>query len=149
MFHIRSRLPLQKQRQTATLHKCSRGASSTGRPDSKRCTAHFHCDAVMTEQRSSDCEVDTEDVDTTGNSQSAESIAETSSMPATQASSTTAPVETEDDGKNGDEARTDTSAAKASRQGNQQKQNEGAIDLERLMNTIEMTRVSTHTHAPR
>jgi hypothetical protein len=103
----------------------------------------------MTEQRSSDCEVDTEDVDTTGNSQSAESIAETSSMPATQASSTTAPVETEDDGKNGDEARTDTSAAKASRQGNQQKQNEGAIDLERLMNTIEMTRVSSHTHAPR
>ncbi|KAJ9109073.1 hypothetical protein QFC21_000400 [Naganishia friedmannii] len=92
----------------------------------------------MTDARCSDWEADTEDVDTAGNSQSAESIEGPNSMPTFQASSIAAPMETEEESKGRDEARAKTSTTVS--QGKQQKQSEGVIDLEKLMNTIDMTR---------
>lgn len=80
-------------------------------------------------------------MDTAGKSQSTYSIEETNSIPTTQASTTVVPMETEEDDKGDDEARAKTSATEASG-GMQKKQSEGVIDLEKLMNTIDMTRVS-------
>ncbi|KAJ9125417.1 hypothetical protein QFC22_000377 [Naganishia vaughanmartiniae] len=90
----------------------------------------------MTDTRSSDWEADTEDMDTAGDSQPFKSSEDTSSMPTTQASSAAAPMVIQEECKGSDEARAKTSTTP----GKEKKQSEGTIDLEKLMNTIDMTR---------
>ncbi|KAJ9093615.1 hypothetical protein QFC19_008283 [Naganishia cerealis] len=95
----------------------------------------------MTEARSSDCEADTEDVDIEGNSQPVESLEEVSRM-ATQVSSTQGPMETAKGNEDHDEARAKINSEVPQREQQKTAPSKGAIDLEKLMNTIDMTRVS-------